>query len=74
MLSGTHGKELAKHRGLRQCSYQGGAAFAGKLVLMKKQSTVRFPSIHTVFAVMRASVLGRQVPVLGRKTVAPYPS
>ena len=49
-----------------------GAAFAGKLVLMKDQIMTRFPSIHAASNLMRGSVLGRQAPVFGRKIVALY--
>ena len=73
-LPAAPSRGLAKHRGPGRCSHQGGAAFVGKLVPMKTQKTTCLPSSHAAFAVMRGSVLGRQVPELGRKTVAPYQS
>ena len=42
----------------------GGAAFAGKLVLMKDQLMTRFPSIHAASDLMRGSVLGRKIVAL----------
>ena len=52
----------------------GRAAFAGNLVLMKKQSMSRLPRIYAAFTVMRCAELWRQAPELGLKTVARYQS
>ena len=60
--------------GSEACSHQGRAAFAGNLVLMKKQSMSRLASIHASFTVMRGAELWRQAPELWRKTVALYQS